>query len=442
MVDWNALADALESARTVPEILDAVARIAYANAHDGAECPPDEIPSETDLAEAIEADRTGFGKAQAQAAELAAAVLPWGDDMPAVERWRWQAMGDPEARKAAEAELREHVGAGIDFDAVLAILESHGAIVRRPRLVFMAPLRIDASGAFEPGAAGGVWELAEVHQRWMAVRETDPEARHPLAPLVVAWLARPVNRDPFNLRSRASLPRLHRIEPSEAAQLPAFPGSNLPEPGRQLDLPGFGSSVEGCPSWLLWMFDAAGGESMKQGRGAPWPMRMFVGALLHVEIRARTGQWVTLRFPHLRRHESDWPVPGVRAVETWLHPEVWTNFRRDWPRLPAALDSMRERLSYVPVAGFGSVAMVFPSVIPRSACDPFVEFTVRIPASAARGARLDWPLLCRYGLESAAQYRALPEHGRLLRPFGTGRTSHHGGHRRSGARRRRQPEAA
>ena len=28
-------------------------------------------------------------------------------------------------------------------------------------------------------------------------------------------------------------------------------------------LPGFGPIVSGCPSWLLRMFDAAGGESMK-----------------------------------------------------------------------------------------------------------------------------------------------------------------------------------
>ena len=53
MVDWNALADALESARTVPEILDTVARIAYANAHDGAECPDDATPTPDQLAAAV-----------------------------------------------------------------------------------------------------------------------------------------------------------------------------------------------------------------------------------------------------------------------------------------------------------------------------------------------------------------------------------------------------
>ena len=134
----------------------------------------DEIPSEMDLAEWLTPDA-----AQAEAREAVAAMgligptatgSVWSDTPGAgsptddpneairevpLERWRWQAMGDPEARKAAEAELRESIGADIDFDAVLAILESNIAIVMRPRLVFMAPLRIDASGAFEPGAAGG-----------------------------------------------------------------------------------------------------------------------------------------------------------------------------------------------------------------------------------------------------------------------------------------------
>ena len=92
-----------------------------------------------------------------------------------LESWRWQAMGDPprEARKAAVAELREHVGAGIDFDAVLAIFESHGEIVKRPRLVFMAPLRIDASGVFEPGAAGGCGICPNcISDGWRCARRT------------------------------------------------------------------------------------------------------------------------------------------------------------------------------------------------------------------------------------------------------------------------------
>ena len=74
-------------------------------------------------------------------------------------------------------------------------------------------------------------------------------------------------------------------------------------------------------------------------------------------------------------------------------------------RLPDALEAMKQ-IAYVPVPGIGSVALLFPSVIPRLSIDPLVEFTVRIPSSAARGARIDWRRLCRYGADSAALYRA------------------------------------
>ena len=328
----------------------------------------DDIPSETDLDRAFDP----YSEAGRKANECLCAL--WPAPFPAVSSPHWATW----------------IPAG-SFG--LAGLEEWGLYAMR--------LGIDDDG----GQKGEVLNIEAVHAAWLSIPEAD-RPRHPLAPLVREWFNRPANRDPFDLRSRASVPRLHRIEPGEAAQLPAFPGSNLPEPGRQLDLPGFGPTVEGCPSWLLWLFDAAGGESMKQGRGAPLAMRLFVGALLHVAVPDRTGNWVALRFPTLRRHEADWPVPGVRSVETWLHPEAWGNFRRDWTLLPAALDSMRERLCYVPVPGVGSMAMVFPSVIPRAPCDPMVEFTVRIPASAAHGARADWQLLCRYGAVSAPLYRA------------------------------------
>ena len=45
-------------------------------------------------------------------------------------------------------------------------------------------------------------------------------------------------------------------------------------------------------------------------------------------------------------------------------------------------------------------------MIPATATDPVVEFVCRIPAAASKGARLDWPTLCRYGVYSAPQYRA------------------------------------
>ena len=210
-------------------------------------------------------------------------------------------------------------------------------------------------------------------------------------PLIDAWRNRTHTAEPYYPTRRGSLPRLHRIGLDDA-QLPDFPADTSSPPHQQMemfDLP----AITNCPSWLLWLYDKAGGESMAQGRGAPWPLRLFVGALLHLAIHNRDGEWHVLRF-------------RTDEVIAWLHPDGWANKRRDWEKLPAALDAMRERLAYVPVPGLGSVAMLVPSVIPRTPGDPLVEFTVRIPQVAAQGASIDWPTLCQYGKESAALYRA------------------------------------
>ena len=46
------------------------------------------------------------------------------------------------------------------------------------------------------------------------------------------------------------------------------------------------------------------------------------------------------------------------------------------------------------------------AVIPRSPADRVVQFVAMVPRAAAKGARIDWPTLCRYGTHSAGAYRA------------------------------------
>ena len=200
---------------------------------------------------------------------------------------------------------------------------------------------------------------------------------------------------PYRPAKSASLPRLHRTSGDdsrhlESSRLPAWLDSkSITDP--QQFLPGMEPDVAGCPNWLLALYDSAGGESLAQGRGAPWDLRLFVGAMLHLGIVERDGEW----------HRLPMPLADVVA---WLHPDGWGNRRRDWDKLPVALRSM-SRL-YVPVPGIGSVLLCVASVIPDRPDHPGVEFTVRVPRSAAAGARIDWPRLCQYGKDSAALYRA------------------------------------
>ena len=154
---------------------------------------------------------------------------------------------------------------------------------------------------------------------------------HLLFSVVAAWQNRVTEREPFNQRRRGSLPRLSTMDED-----PVFLASNFPvdsgaptEPYGQLSLPGFTDmvAVPGCTSWLLWLFDRAGG-SIAQGRGAPWDMRLWVYAILQLKVEDRDGLWHTLRFP-------------TEEVIGWLHPNGWTNFRRDWENLPKACASSK-----------------------------------------------------------------------------------------------------
>ncbi len=364
---------ALLEARTPADIIAGVAGVEWRRVHPGEDCPPEMIPS----SEAV-----------------AAWLSPTGLDN------RGRPAGDPPcpvaARRAASDSLC--VVFRLEWPADRLPRCPHGSwqLFTWPSQAAIVALVFDVSGC----RSGSV---DHVHRLWREMPEGERPA-HPLAAIIREWQAKPRETPPFLPKRRGSLPRLHKLT-DEDVQLPDLPGRE-PTEGTQLALPGFELEIPHCPSWLLWMFDRAGGESMAAGRGAPWDMRLFVGALLHLATGERDGHWRTLRFPHLRRHEADWPVLGTPSIEAWLHPNGWTNRRRDWERLPAALHRIRRELSYVPVPGIGSVAVLLPSAIPKSPDDPLVEFTIRIPKAAASGARIEWPRLRQYGTESAAHYRA------------------------------------
>ena len=243
---------------------------------------------------------------------------------------------------------------------------------------------------------------SEVHRKLMALPR-DSRPRHPLAPLLPYYwqerLPRPAGHfpegTPFTPRRFGSLVQLSVLS-DQHTYLPGFPdASTAPaEPAGRPPLPKSTEAIvePSCASWMLWLFDRAGGSSSSQGHGAPWDLRLWVYALLHLPIEKRDGQWHKLLFP-------------LEEVIGWLHPNGWSNQRRDWQRLPDALNKMRS-LAYVPVPMIGHVAILYPSVIPTSSHDPSIEFTIRVPRAAAHGDRIIWPWLIAYGAESSVLFRA------------------------------------
>ena len=336
------------------------------------------------------------------------AALQNATDAPAILAAVAAAVAHNAGRAARVPALADLGAAVLPFDAVQEAVARSSAAAGAPALqLTAAPLTGAAAPPSMPGNLALYWvwlpvstarpDLAAadtceaIHAAWLSAAE--PRPLHPLAPLVDAWQRLPSHRQARTPVNRGSLPRLSRLGADDAT-LPDFPLQDAPAaPGGQLDLPGFGDAVRGCASWLLWLFDQAGGESLASGRGAPWDLRLFVYALLHLDVADRDGEWHTIRLP-------------TDTVTGWLHPNGWANERRDWDKLPEALRRMSRELSYVPVDGIGYVAMLLPSVIPAKRGDPLVEFTARVPRVAAHGDRLNWPQLLAYGADSARLFRA------------------------------------
>ena len=361
----------LSDARTTAEVLDVLARRAWHTAHDGAECPPARIPVLKDLAawqSKWPADVT------AECARLLTALMPPSQfNIPAVMDYKWELFDGNSDCVAAVAD-----GSCLDSTGI------------KRTYSLLIPLN-------------------EVHISWCALPE--PRPSHPLAPLVAAWQRlEEVPATPRVLVKRASLARLSKLGADEAT-LPDFPQREVPLANGQLlfDLPDFGPLVRGCPSWLLWLFDRAGGQSLSAGHGAPWDLALFVFALLHLDVADRDGTWHTLEVATLaddaKRMQDATGRPWPSA-EAWLFGDSgWANRRRDWDKLPEALERMT-KLAYLPIPGIGRVAVLFPSVIPSARFDPLIQFTIRVPKVAATGDRLNWRRLTEYRRDSARLFRA------------------------------------
>ena len=390
------------------ECLAALAHATWAAGHDVAECPPDHIPTPHDMA--------GW--------------WPWPENLiEGLSAWLTERAGpDPLTFEAVVPEFKTGSDEPLMHVDVAALRKQlPDADLDRLHLVTRyGPLPLRA--AMEAAGRIGLTFLS-VTDLGLLIGVLDRLADsssilHPLAPLVHAWQRRTTHREARALVNRASLPRFAKVGTGEAT-LPDFPENGPPPPADgQLLLPGFGDAVRGCASWLLWLFDQAGGDGKPgPGRGARWDLRLFVYALLHLDVADRDGEWHTIRLPAAPEHAARiYETTGKRlpSVEDWLHPNGWANKRRDWHKLPAALDRMR-RLAYVPVLGIGRVAVLFPSVIPSAPSDSLIEWTIRIPRVAAHGDRLNWPRLLDYGAESDRLFRAY-----LAVAAWLGRSANHG----------------
>ena len=236
-------------------------------------------------------------------------------------------------------------------------------------------------------SAKGAWVAWKSYQEEYI--KMHPDARNPLGASIEDYVSHQIEISPFKPKRRSQLPVWEKMEVGEARRLVEL----QTEPS---DTQLFSEISEiqspASPFWLLDLYRRGGGAANQQGRGAPWPMRLLIGGFLHTPIHYRDGRWHCFSLP-------------TDDVIRWLRPDGWSQRKSRWEQFPKALEEVN-RLGRISIPGAGRVQVFGVSVIPERPTDPFVEFIVRVPPSAAHGARIDWPRLCKYGTKSAPLYRA------------------------------------
>jgi len=287
----------LTDARDEAGICEAAARFTWFEVHNGEDCPGKMIPTPQELA-------AWFPECPDGPKDETIPRLKAVFDHVIADRLR-----DPDTQYSLPENFRREISWTV-LDQIKQYQLATVCLVIDPKNPLLPKVKV-------PGPF--LYTLDILHRDWASMPDGE-RPQHPLTPIIRAWQIRPTATEPFLPKRRASLPSLQTID-HENITLPDFPGSDATAPVRQMALPGFEPAVTMCPSWLLWLYDRAGGESMTAGRGAPWDLHLFVSSFLHLGIDQRDGHWKTLRFPHLVEHEADWPEPGTPSVERWLFPD-------------------------------------------------------------------------------------------------------------------------
>ena len=358
----------LQTAADAPAILEALARATWAKARDGAECPPDQIPTYADLA----GHSFPFATVQEAVAASSAAVGGAPLSLDTI---------NPARTDGAPAPLVP--GGFALYWAWLPVSTGRPDLAPAPD-----PERIEST-------------IEVVHAPWRMMPE--PRPRHPLAPLVAAWQRRDVNVT-ADLRPRAILPEpLRDARRERADQLPfgldlASPlGSLRPAEQPLLPFDELGAPSAIVPVLPLALYDLAGGAMQTRGRGAPVAQRLFFEVLMSVgRLDRAPGQ--TARVEVTYRDLVRWLWPN-------LHGRAWDR-RRHLPALYRALleldGNMRIEVDRQLWRMVGVLALPTAATRPD---DPATFRVEHLPGSG-HGPMIDRDALRRWGLASAPAWRS------------------------------------
>ena len=348
----RALTEALLAAVAADEVLAALTRIEYRRVHPGRDCPDDAaIPSESALCEWLP-DCPPAAQDEARAAALAT-----GEGLDALMR--------------APQELRD-TGAWLWTSS-------------NERLAFVGIAR----------SALIVWWEAEYLQAvWLA--KPEPRPRHPLAPIVAAWLDRPREVEAETRPDKRILPHITGGDEHPAREVGMlFAGLHEDRRIEQPELPLW----EGTPGRkrvpVLDVVDAAGVPVVQRG-GAPIPLRLFVRTLSAVPMEQRGEPSTRLVVKLKDLLDALWPKTeaGVRGWRPGKH----------WPELQRTLESVSQ---YAIHDGKGRWFPLALRYMPDSLrLDDDVVLDVAFPRRSTSGPVVALPVMDRLMVQSAARWRA------------------------------------
>ena len=233
------------------------------------------------------------------------------------------------------------------------------------------------------------FDPATVHEEWAR----NPTGKHPEGPLVRAFLKLPPKVE-ANTRNDPIMPVVQSVaeSPERTAGRLAFGG--LLEAGDdppQADLPLF-PETEAPRVGLLEAVNRHGVRVMARGRGAPLPLRVFVGSAILTPQAVRTGRAVL--------------ATTVREFRDFAFPKRW-QAGRDWPRLRTSLLEAGDL--WTPDGRGGLWKPLAVRRIPgseRPGLDEEILLDVWLPPGSQSGPPIDRWELALLGVESAPKFLA------------------------------------
>jgi len=256
------------------------------------------------------------------------------------------------------------------------------------------------------------------HLTWQEAKKTEPDVKHPLAPLIHAWHSGPVEVLPVrdangHLRSDTIMPRITmRDSGTQADRLYLTPAHiGVDADGSQIAFPGFGEGprTSRIPVLPVNLYDLGvqAGASRGGSGGAPVPARMLVKLAAAPSAFVRHGErFVTYTITLRDLRDALYPPTFLDG-----RPRQQYSVSRIWPRVHNAIRVINHdaRIPLLdPKTGYGHFhhLLRINENFGRIDLDMPIGVVLDIPPNVEGGVQLP-KRLDQWGAESAPAYRAL-----------------------------------